>query len=158
MEKTTHFAPLSLCHSSPPDRFEAQVNGKAFISTHVSALACLRTELEGARSCRIWKIHAVGKVAGRRTVFGFFMDQTLTPGSYDLVRDARLTVVYHLTPKQHAQVFHSRDFQAGTLTLLDCNGDTGRLRGTFEFAMPAVGFVVSSGAFDLLCRPEKKQP
>lgn len=154
MENPTHFPPLSLCHCSPPDRFEAQVNGKAFISTGLSAWACLRTELEGSRSYKIWKIHAVGKVAGRRTVFGLFMDQTLPLGTYDLARDARLTVVYHLTPKRHAQVFHSRDFQQGTLTLLDGNGDTGRLRGTFEFAVPAIGFGVSGGVFDLVCRSE----
>ncbi|MFK3796189.1 hypothetical protein [Pseudomonas sp. NPDC088444] len=155
MEKPTSPSPLTLCHSALPDRFQALVNGKPFLPQTVDALSCLQTELEGARNRKIWKIHAVGKVAYRRTVFGLFLDPSLEPGTYDLVRDDRLTVIYHLTPKQSAQVYHSQDFQEGSLTLLECNGAKGRLRGSFEFAIPAVGFAVSCGEFDVLCRPEK---
>ena len=154
MEHTTDCSPLGRRDANAPDRFQALINGKPFMPQRLHALSCLQTELEGTRNRKIWKLHAVGKVAYRRTVFGIFIDQSLEPGTYDLVRDDRLTVIYHLTPRQTAQVFHSHDFQEGSLTLLECEGDAGRLRGRFEFAIPAVGFFVSCGDFDLLCRPE----
>jgi hypothetical protein len=142
-------------HASCPDphhRFYAQVNGKPFLTARLTGLTCLRSELESVQTCKIWKIHAMGKVAYRSTAFGFFIDQSLTPGAYDLARDERLAAVYHLAPKKVAQVYHARDFQEGRLTLLECNLETGRLRGTFEFAISAIGFKVSAGEFDVQCR------
>jgi hypothetical protein len=135
--------------------FSARINGTPLITTDLSGMSCLRPELTGARSQRIWKIHAVGKVGPHRTALGLFIDQTLAPGIYDLVRDERLTAVYHLTPKRVAQVFHSRDFAQGRVRLLRCNADTGRLRGSFEFGIPAMNFKVSRGEFDLLCPREE---
>lgn len=135
--------------------FHARVNDKRFITRHLSGSVCLRCELTGPRTHRIWKIHAVGTVSWRRTVIGLFIDQSLRPGTYDLIGSDRLTAVYHLTPRRIAQVYHSRDFQQGSVTLLECNVDTGRLRGTFEFAMSAIGFRVSGGEFDLGCDREK---
>jgi len=135
--------------------FSARINGTPFITTDLSGVSCLRPELTGARSQRIWKLHAVGKVGPHRTALGLFIDQTLTAGIYDLVRNDRLTAVYHLTPKQVAQVFHSRDFAQGRVRLLECNPDTGRLRGSFEFGIPAMNFSVSRGEFDLLCPREE---
>jgi hypothetical protein len=138
-----------------PDIFRASVNTKPFLTTRLSGLSCLRPELVGARTHRIWKIHAEGQVARHRTMMGLFIDQTLEPGTYDLVRNDRITAVYHRTPKQVAQVYHSRDFQRGSLTLLEFNPVTGRLRGTFEFAMSAIGFDVSGGEFDVMCPREE---
>lgn len=149
--KTTHLPPSAAPQADARSRFSALVNNKPFTLSLLQGLSCLRSELVGVRTHKIWKIHATGKVAHRRTVFGFFIDQSLQPGTYDLVRNERLTAVYHLTPRQQAQVYNSRDFQQGSLTLLECNPETGRLRGTFEFSMSAIDFTVSQGEFDLYC-------
>lgn len=149
-------APQPASSTSPrPDIFRAFVNSKPFMASRLSGLSCLRPELCGARTHRIWKIHAEGQVARHRTMLGLFIDQTLEPGTYDLVRNDRITVVYHRTPKQVLQVFHSRDFQRGSLTLIEFKPDTGRLRGTFEFSMSAIGFDVSGGEFDVVCPREE---
>lgn len=155
MENITHLPSPGFPRDSGQGHFHALINNKPFTTTDLQGLLCLRSELVGQRTCRIWKIHATGKVAHRRTVFGFFIDQSLEPGTYDLVRNERLTAVYHLTPKQQAQVYHSRDFQHGSVTLIECNAETGRLRGTFEFSMSAIDFTVSHGEFDLRCSPGK---
>lgn len=151
MNDSTHLHPSNVLPFDKDSRFSALVNDKPFITTRLQGLACLRSELEGVQTHRIWKIHATGKVANRRTVFGFFIDQSLKPGTYDLVRNERVSAVYHLTPRQQALVFHSRDFQDGTLTLLECDVETGRLRGTFAFSIPAIDFNVTRGHFNLLC-------
>lgn len=151
MENITHFPSSDF----PLGNFRALINDKPFTTTRLQGILCLRSELVGARTQKIWKIHATGKVAHRRTVFGFFIDQSLRPGTYDLVRNERLTAVYHLTPRQQALVYHSRDFQEGCVTLLECNTRTGRLRGRFEFSMSAIDFTVSRGEFDLRCRSGK---
>lgn len=132
-------------------RFSAMINDKPFLTTSLTGLSCLRPELVGARTCRIWKINVVGQVARHRTMLGLFIDQTLQPGTYDLVCDDRVSAVYHLTPPQLSQVYHSQNFQSGSVTLLECNAETGRLRGTFEFGMSAINFKVSAGEFDLVC-------
>ncbi|WP_341958881.1 hypothetical protein [Pseudomonas sp. RC10] len=155
MNGSIHLPPSNVLPFDKDSRFSAVVNGKPFITTRLQGIACLRSELEGVQTRQIWKIHATGKVAHRRTVFGFFIDQSLQPGTYDLVRNERVSAVYHLTPKQQAMVFHSRDFQDGTLTLLECNVETGRLRGTFEFSIPAIDFNVTRGEFNLVCRAGK---
>ncbi|MDH0745396.1 hypothetical protein N5D61_03425 [Pseudomonas sp. GD03842] len=154
MENNRRTRPFDATDLGPANRFQALVNGKPFQAQSLSGLACLQTELEGVRTRNIWKIHAVGKVGCRRTLFGLFLDRSLEPGTYDLLRNDRLTVIYHLTPKQSSQVYHSRDFQQGSLNLIECPGATGRLRGAFEFAIPAVGFAVTRGEFDVLCPPE----
>lgn len=153
MENITQFPSPGLPHGSSQGYFRALINDKPFTTTHLQGHLCLRSELTGERTCKIWKVHATGKVAWRRTVFGFFIDQSLEPGTYDLVRNERLTAVYHLMPRQQAQVYHSRDFQHGSVTLHECDAHTGRLRGAFEFSMSAIDFIVSQGEFDLRCRP-----
>lgn len=145
-------------HTSTRGEFRALVNGRPFLTTQVSAVSCLRSELKGPCSHTIWKIHVVGKVCYRRTVIGFFIDHSLPPGTYDLVGNDKLTAVYHLTPKQRAQIFHSRDFECGSMTLLECNAQTGRIRGHFEFAIPAIDFSVSRGTFDLVCPRDPPPP
>lgn len=153
MENSTHLPHSPLRLPAVEGHFNAVVNARQFLTTHLSAVWCLRPELDGVRTHSIWKVHAVGQVASRRTVFGLFIDRMLKPGTYDLVANDRLTVVYHLTPRRIAQVYHSRDFQQGSLTLLACEIETGRLKGTFEFAIPAIGFEVTDGQFELICGP-----
>lgn len=131
--------------------FSATINAKPFTLTELTAYSCLRAELAGQRTHKIWKIHAVGKAAHHRTVLGMFIDQNLGPGTYDLVNDERLSAIYHVTPKQFSQLYHSRDFRTGTVTLLECNTRTGHLRGAFEIDMPHAGLTITDGQFDLHC-------
>jgi hypothetical protein len=131
--------------------FSATINGKSFTPDDLTAFSCLRAELEGPRTHRIWKIHAVGKLAHHRTVLGMFIDQSLEPGTYDLVNDERVSVIYHVTPRQFSQLYHSRDFLTGSVTLLECDAQSGRLRGSFAISMPHVGLEITAGGFDLLC-------
>jgi hypothetical protein len=138
-------------HASNSGTFNATVNGKPFLTTALTGTRCLRPELSGMRTRHIWNLHVAGQVARRRTMIGFFIDQVLTPGTYDLVGNDHLSVVYHLTPRQFARVYHSQHFQQGRVTLLECDTQTGRLRGTFDFAMSATGFKVADGEFDLVC-------
>ncbi|MFJ3520980.1 hypothetical protein ACIPO9_00725 [Pseudomonas sp. NPDC090203] len=141
----THSASNTACELS------ATINGKPFTPGQLSAFSCLRPELTGKRSHKIWKIHAVGKVAHRRTVLGMFIDQSLEPGTYDLVRDERLSAIYHVTPRQFAQLYHSQDFEKGSVTLLECDVQTGHLRGTFHIDMPSAGLLIADGQFDVWC-------
>lgn len=109
--------------------FGALINDKHFLTTSLNGVSCLRPELIGVRTCRIWKIHAVGQVARHRTLFGLFIDHALVPGVYDLAGNERITVIYHLTPKRMSTIVHSRDVQQGRMTLLECGADSRRLRG-----------------------------
>ena len=129
----------------------ASINGKPFTPRQLSAYSCLRPELTGKRSLKIWKIHAVGKVAHHRTVLGMFIDQSLEPGTYDLVQDERVSAIYHVTPRQFAQLYHSRDFEKGAVTLIECDVETGHLRGTFAIDMPSAGLLIADGQFDVWC-------
>lgn len=153
MQDHTHVPSGDCADPVADNRLSATINGKIFIPSDLTALACLRSELAGARTQKIWKLHAVGKVGHRRTVLGLFIDQSLGPGTYDLVRDERLSVVYHVTPRQFHQIFHAHDFQSGTVTLLECSVETGHLRGTFEINMPAADLEVTDGSFDVHCQP-----
>jgi hypothetical protein len=132
------------------NHLSATINGKPVVFSQVSAVACLRCELEAAGNRAIWKIHAVGKVAHRRTVMGLFIDQSLAPGTYDLVNDEHLAMVYHVTPRQFFQLYHAHDFQSGCVTLLECDAQHKRLRGTFQMSMPRAGLEITDGSFDLL--------
>lgn len=129
--------------------FQALINDKPFIATSVVALSCWRAELGDAPNRRIWKIIATGNVARQGTSIGIYIDQSLTPGTYNLINNHTISVVYHLTPRQVAQIYHSRHFQTGCLELQECNEQTKRLRGTFEFGLSSISFKVTSGAFDV---------
>lgn len=129
--------------------FQALINGKPFLAASVTGWSCWRSELQQKPTCRIWKILATGHVARHGTSLGLFIDQTLEPGTYDLVDNPRISIVYHRTPRQFARVYHSRHLQTGRLTLLECNFETRCLRGTFEFGMSSVNFDVTHGTFNL---------
>jgi hypothetical protein len=137
--------------NAPPvaGQFQAMINDKPFLAASVTGRSCWRSELRHKPSRRIWKILATGHVARHGTSIGLFIDQTLVPGTYDLVDNPKISVVYHRTPRQIARVYHSRHFQTGSLTLLECDPDTRRLRGTFEFGMSSIDFKVTAGAFNL---------
>lgn len=136
------------------DHFEALVNGRPFVCSRVDGRFCLRAELDSARRRRIWKINATGRVGNDGTTFGVFIDHSLAPGIHDLKGNALLTVIYHLTPKRMSRIYHSAYFQQGSITLLECAAG-GRLRGTFHFAIPAAGFWVSEGVFDVACADDR---
>jgi len=129
--------------------FQALINDKPFIATSVIALSCWRAELGDAPSRRIWKIIATGNVARQGTSIGIYIDQSLTPGPYELINNHKISVVYHLTPRQVAQVYHSRHFQTGCLEIQECTQQTKRLRGAFEFGLSSISFRVTSGTFDV---------
>jgi hypothetical protein len=131
--------------------FSAIVNGHPFITHRLSAMACLRPGRSDPLTCRIWKILATGTVRRHRTMIGLFIDQTVQPGSYNLLRNEQITVIYHLTPTRMAKIYHSRDLQQGNLTLLGCDATSGQLNGNFEFAVPTKDFHVTDGLFDLVC-------
>lgn len=143
-----------LPHSIPPappaaERFQMLVNGKPFVANSITGRSCWRAELASTPSRRIWKILASGRVARQGTSIGLYIDQSLTPGVYDLVDNTLISVVYHLTPRKVARVLHSRAFQRGRLALLECDPSTQRLRGTFDFSLPSSDFHVTAGKFDL---------
>jgi hypothetical protein len=131
------------------EQFQAMVNGKPFVAASVTAWSCWRAELRHKPNRRIWKVLATGHVTRHSTSIGLFIDQTLGPGTYDLVNNPCISVVYHRTPRQMARVYHSRYFQTGELILLECNPDTRRLRGTLEFGMSSINFKLAQGAFNL---------
>ncbi|UZJ62173.1 hypothetical protein OKW98_10885 [Pseudomonas sp. KU26590] len=137
--------------------FSATVNGHPFITHSLSAMACLRPGRSDPLTCRIWKILATGTVRRHRTMIGLFIDETVQPGSYNLLRNEQITVIYHLTPTRMAKIYHSRDLQQGNLTLLGCDAAAGALHGNFEFAVPTKNFHVTEGLFDLVCDPNAEE-
>jgi len=151
---------LSPCSNVPcaAESFQALVNDKPFCAGRVAGWSCWRSELQHKPTRRIWKILAIGQVARHGTSLGLYLDQTLEPGTYDLVDNPRISIVYHMTPRQFARVYHSKYFQTGHLTLLECNADTRRLRGTFEFGMSSIDFRVSQGAFNLQWIDDRQGP
>ncbi|HEY0288974.1 MAG TPA: hypothetical protein VGC62_18520 [Pseudomonas sp.] len=130
-------------------QFQAVINDKPFVANRIMGRSCWRSELRGTPRRRIWKILASGHVARQGTSIGFYIDQTLTPGTYNLVDNFDISVVYHLTPRQVARVYHSRHLQMGSLALLQCDQESRRLRGTFDFGMSSIKFHVTAGTFDL---------
>lgn len=149
MTDSINLQKIRLDPPSLAEQFQATVNGKSFVATSVTAWSCWRTELRHKPNRRIWKMLVTGHVARQGTSIGLFIDQTLGPGTYDVVSNPGISVVYHRTPRQIARVYHSRYFQTGELTLLECDPDTQRLRGTLEFGMSSINFKLAQGAFDV---------
>jgi len=133
--------------------FQAQVTRQPLIVTSVLARLTMRLELGEAPNHWIWKIIAEGKIGQTRTCIGLFIDQGLPLGTYEIPAEPRIKVVYNQTPRWKNIVYHSANFQAGQLTLLEADVASRRLRGEFGFSISAIGFEVSNGAFDLHCQP-----
>lgn len=132
--------------------FEAQVNQHPFLATSITAGMTLRPELSQIPCHWIWRVVADGRVGSKRASIGLFMDYDLAPGSYRLPADPRVRVVFSQTPHGRSVIYHSAQFQAGRITLIEADVASLRLKGRFEFSISAVGFAVTRGTFDLQCR------
>lgn len=132
--------------------FQAQINQHPFLVTSVAAGLKLRPELSQVPDHWIWRVVADGKVGSKRASIGLFIDYDLGPGTYRLPSDPRVKVVFSQTPHGRSVIYHSAQLQAGRITLIEADVANLRLKGTFEFSISAVGFAVTQGAFDLLCR------
>ena len=133
--------------------FQAQVTRQPLIVTSVLAQLTMRLELGELPSHWIWKVIAEGKIGQTRTCIGLFIDQGLPLGTYQIPAEPRIKVVYNQTPRWKNIIYHSENFQAGQLTLLEADVASRRLRGEFGFSISAIDFEVSDGAFDLHCQP-----
>ena len=133
--------------------FQAQVTRQPLIVTSVLAQLTMRLELGELPSHWIWKVIAEGKIGQTRTCIGLFIDQGLSLGTYQIPAEPRIKVVYNQTPRWKNIIYHSENFQAGQLTLLEADVASRRLRGEFGFSISAIDFEVSDGAFDLHCLP-----
>jgi hypothetical protein len=109
-----------------------------------------RPELTHASDRWIWKVIAEGKVGRKRTSIGLFLDLDLEPGTYALVGEERIKIVYSETPQ--SVIYHSVHFQSGAFTLFEANRETRRLRGQFSFSISAMDFAVTDGHFDVQCQ------
>lgn len=133
--------------------FQAQVTRQPLIVTSVLAQLTMRLELGELPSHWIWKVIAEGKIGQTRTCIGLFIDQGLPLGTYQIPAEPRIKVVYNQTPRWKNIIYHSANFQAGQLTLLEADVASRRLRGEFGFSISAIDFEVCDGAFDLHCQP-----
>ena len=131
--------------------FQAQINQQPFVVTSMTAGLTLRPELAQIPNHWIWRVVAEGRVGSKRASIGLFMDYDLAPGTYRLPVDSRVRVVFSQTPHGRSVIYHSAQFQAGRITLIEADVASLSLKGTFEFGISAVGFAVTGGRFDLLC-------
>jgi hypothetical protein len=132
--------------------FSVVVNEQPMIVTSLLARLTLRPELAEAPRYWIWKVIAEGKVGQKRTSIGLFFDRDLPTGSYDLIANEQIKVVYNENPHWQSVIYHSAHLQTGRFTLLEADVPGQRIKGLFRFGMSAIDFEVSDGAFDLQCR------
>lgn len=128
------------------------VNHRPLVVSSLLGRLTLRPELAGAADHWIWKVIAEGKVGRKRTSIGLFLDFDLEPGTYALVGQERVRIVYNETPHWQSVIYHSTHFQSGVFTLVEANSETGRIRGQFNFSISAIGFAVTDGSFDVQCQ------
>jgi len=129
--------------------FAARVGTKPFNPRSVIALLTVRPELAIVRHRWIWKLIAEGTVAKKKTSLAFYISSDLTPGTYDIITNDRITVVYHDSPYSANTVYHSSNFQEGSFTLVEADPQIQRLQGHFSFSMSAINFQVTEGVFDV---------
>lgn len=141
--------------ASPPScegMFQAMINRRPLVVSSLLSRLTLRPELARASDHWIWKVIAEGKVGRKRTSIGLFLDFDLEPGTYALVGQERVRIVYNETQRWRSVVYHSAHFQCSAFTLLEANRETRRLRGQFSFSISAMGFAVTDGLFDVQCQ------
>ncbi|MFH7422896.1 hypothetical protein RA276_30570, partial [Pseudomonas syringae pv. tagetis] len=63
-----------------------------------------------------------------------------------------MNVIYKETLHRKNTLYHSAHFHGGTLTLLEDNPCTLRIRGVFGFSMSSINLEVTDGAFEVYCR------
>ncbi len=132
--------------------FEVAVNQRPMVIKSLCARLTLRPELAEAPTHWIWKIVADGKVGQKRTCIGLFFDRDLPTGTYDLVANEHIKIVYNEGPGRRNVVYHSANLQTGQFTLLKADVARQQIKGLFSFGMSAINFEVSGGMFDLQCR------
>lgn len=133
-------------------KFQAAVNRQPMLVKSLRARLTLRPELSEIPTHWIWKVIADGKVGQKRTSIGLFFDRDLPTGSYNLVANDQIKVVYSENPHWRSVVYHSAHLQTGQFTLIEADVPAQRIKGVFSFGMSAVDFEVSDGKFDLQCR------
>lgn len=133
------------------DHFRAFINGQPLQVSSLTGRLMLRPELSQVADHWIWKIIAEGKVGQRRTSIGLFFDRDLAPGTYPLVGDSPIRVVYNEAPHSKSVIYHSAHLQSGSLTLLAVDPRHGRVQGRFDFGISAVDFEVNRGRFSVQC-------
>lgn len=136
---------------SNPGHFQATVNQQPFVVKSLFGKLTLRPELAVVAKHWIWKIIAEGKVGRRRTSIGLFFDHDLQPGTYDIINDERIRIVYNDSPHWDNVIYHSANFQTGTLILNEVDLEGLKLAGQFSFSLSAMNFEVTDGMFDLFC-------
>ncbi|MFJ4145351.1 hypothetical protein [Pseudomonas sp. NPDC089734] len=132
--------------------FKVNVNRTPLQVSSLLGRLTLRPELSQTPSHWIWKVIADGKVGHKRTSIGLFFDKDLEPGTYDLIGNERIKVVYNETPHWQSVIYHSAHFQAGLFTLIESDPQKQRLQGLFNFSIPAIDFEVTDGAFEVYCQ------
>lgn len=132
--------------------FAAMVNHRPLVVSSLLGRLTLRPELAGAADHWIWKVITEGRVGQKRTSIGLFLDRDLKPGSYELVGQDRIKIVYNETPHWQSVIYHSAHFQSGVFTLVEANRETRRIRGQFSFSISAMDFAVTDGSFDVQCQ------
>jgi len=137
--------------ASNPGLFQATVNRQPMVVKSLFGKLTLRPEIEAVPKHWIWKVIAEGKVGRRSTSIGLFFDHDLQPGTYDIIHDERIRIVYNDSPHWDNVIYHSANFQTGTLILSEVDLHGCKLAGQFSFSVSAVDFAVTDGAFDLYC-------
>ena len=132
--------------------FAVAVNQRPMVIKSLRARLMLRPELAEAPTHWIWKIIADGKVGQKRTSIGLFFGRYLPAGTYDLVANEHIKIVYNESPGRRNVVYHSANLQTGQFTLLKADIARQQIKGLFSFGMSAIDFEVSDGEFDLQCR------
>lgn len=134
-----------------PGHFQATVNRRPLVVKSLFGKITLRPEIATAPTHWVWKVIAEGKVARRNASIGLFFDHDLAPGTYDIINDERIKIVYNDSPNWNNIIYHSTDFQTGTLILSEVDLERLKLAGQFSFSVSAVDFEVTDGMFDLYC-------
>lgn len=136
---------------SNPGHFQAKVNQQPFQLNSLFGKLTLRPEIAAVPRHWIWKIIAEGRAGGRRTSIGLFFDHDIEPGTYNVIDNERIRIVYNDSPHWNNVIHHSANFQTGTLILTEVDLESLKVAGQFSFSVSAVDFEVTDGAFELCC-------
>ncbi|MFA0927292.1 hypothetical protein RA263_05695 [Pseudomonas syringae pv. tagetis] len=152
MHHTTSSARRSARPAACASRFAASINRQSFKTLSLTGRLTLQPEPGNATARWVWKVIVDGKVGNNRTTIGLFLDGDLESGEHDLIDHPQINVIYNETLHRKNTLYHSAHFQGGTLTLLEANPCTLRIRGVFGFSMSSINLEVTDGAFDVYCR------
>lgn len=137
--------------ASNPGAFQATINRRPLVVKSLFGKITQRPEIAAAPTHWIWKVIAEGKVGRRLTSIGLFFDHDLAPGTYDIINDPRIRVIYNDSPHSNNIIYHSESFASGSLILNEVDLEQCKVAGTFSFSVSAIDFEVTDGLFDLHC-------